>query len=343
MSTEKICVAPRLCQQNAQRPSLPHGHTARKSQLSRYYYFDHVFGPQASQEEVYSQVADLIISCIDGYNVGIMAYGQTGSGKTYTMLGDHEEPGIIRRALRHLIEMTRSRPNWRYQLSMGVLEIYQDEAYDLLYDEPDCRTPGGGAAGPLFMPWCSSTANLADRSPTRLDRRRPSVRLLSTPHEGLFIGNLTQHMITTEAEALASIELAERRRFVGATQMNISSSRSHLITLIRLVGTNGLQQATTQSNLILTDLAGSENLSKFRTADQRFQESTSINKSLSSLGRVFDMLRRQQRPTFRETKLTYLLRPTLCGGAKCLLVVTLRAETENSEETMRSIAFGQGA
>jgi 1-acyl-sn-glycerol-3-phosphate acyltransferase len=46
---------------------------------------DRVFPPAVSQHDVFREVAALVTSCIDGYNVCIFAYGQTGSGKTYTM------------------------------------------------------------------------------------------------------------------------------------------------------------------------------------------------------------------------------------------------------------------
>ncbi len=36
-------------------------------------------------------------SLIASYQVCIFAYGQTGSGKTFTMLGNHEQPGMIPR------------------------------------------------------------------------------------------------------------------------------------------------------------------------------------------------------------------------------------------------------
>jgi hypothetical protein len=43
--------------------------------------FDQVFDFNSTQNQVYSDVADLVVSVLDGYNVCIFAYGQTGSGK----------------------------------------------------------------------------------------------------------------------------------------------------------------------------------------------------------------------------------------------------------------------
>ena len=36
---------------------------------------------------MFAEVAELVTSVLDGFNVCIFAYGQTGSGKTFTMTG----------------------------------------------------------------------------------------------------------------------------------------------------------------------------------------------------------------------------------------------------------------
>lgn len=47
------------------------------------YKFDKVFGPEADQTTVFSEVADpMLDQVLEGYNCTIFAYGQTGTGKT---------------------------------------------------------------------------------------------------------------------------------------------------------------------------------------------------------------------------------------------------------------------
>ncbi|KAK6149135.1 hypothetical protein DH2020_016660 [Rehmannia glutinosa] len=77
------------------------------------FQFNHVFGPTATQDEVFRDTQPLVRSVMDGYNVCIFAYGQTGSGKTHTMYGPPgglaKELGISYLALNDLFELSDQR------------------------------------------------------------------------------------------------------------------------------------------------------------------------------------------------------------------------------------------
>lgn len=56
--------------------------------------FDHAFGKNCTQREVFDNFQPFITKIPQGYNLTVFAYGQTGSGKTYTMFGSDWETMI---------------------------------------------------------------------------------------------------------------------------------------------------------------------------------------------------------------------------------------------------------
>ncbi|XP_048577649.1 kinesin-like protein KIN-14H isoform X5 [Nematostella vectensis] len=110
------------------------------------YEFERVYNEETDQKAVFSDVAPLLTSLLDGYNVCIMAYGQTGSGKTHTMLGSHDidvemdseqlnkDEGIIPRAAKELFRLMAERETATesYSVEIAVCEIYNNDVRDLL-------------------------------------------------------------------------------------------------------------------------------------------------------------------------------------------------------------------
>ena len=98
--------------------------------------FKDAFDINAPQEEVFEKVSKEVVStCLDGYNGTIFAYGQTGSGKTYTMSGadSWKLRGIIPRVLTYIFdELEKRKANVEYNLYISYMEIYNENAYDLL-------------------------------------------------------------------------------------------------------------------------------------------------------------------------------------------------------------------
>lgn len=62
----------------------------KQENMKHEFNFNRIYPPRSPQEAVFEDLAQLVQSSLDGYNICVFAYGQTGSGKTYTMIGDSE-------------------------------------------------------------------------------------------------------------------------------------------------------------------------------------------------------------------------------------------------------------
>merc|ERR1712098_272966 len=97
------------------------------------------------------------------------------------------------------------------------------------------------------------------------------------------------------------------------------------------------QKCTGKLNLV--DLAGSEKVKKSGVINEKLalQEARSINKSLSALGYLISALSQEdQHIPYRNNLLTKLMRDSLGGTAKTLMIVNISPSMFNSEETITS-------
>uniref|UniRef100_A0A3B4E8L3 Kinesin-like protein KIFC3 n=1 Tax=Pygocentrus nattereri TaxID=42514 RepID=A0A3B4E8L3_PYGNA len=271
---------------------------------------DKVFPPQATQEEVFQEVQSLVTSCIDGYNVCIFAYGQTGSGKTYTMEGIPEDPGINQRALRLLFsEVSEKKPDWDYNITVSMVEIYNETLRNLLGDNPS----------------------------EKLD-----IKMCPDGSGQLYVPGLTEFTVESVEDINKVFELGHMNRATACTNLNEHSSRSHALLIITVVGFNSSTGHRTSGKLNLVDLAGSERIAKSGAEGSRLREAQCINKSLSALGDVINALRsRHSHVPFRNSRLTYLLQDSLSGDSKTLMVVQVSPLDSNISESVCSLKFAQ--
>uniref|UniRef100_A0A0E0K7U2 Kinesin-like protein n=1 Tax=Oryza punctata TaxID=4537 RepID=A0A0E0K7U2_ORYPU len=102
--------------------------------------FDRVYMPTDNQADVYADASPLVTSVLDGYNVCIFAYGQTGTGKTFTMEGTERNRGVNYRTLEELFKIAEGRKETvTYNISVSVLEVYNEQIRDLLASSPSSK------------------------------------------------------------------------------------------------------------------------------------------------------------------------------------------------------------
>ncbi|KAF3450468.1 hypothetical protein FNV43_RR06551 [Rhamnella rubrinervis] len=240
--------------------------------------FDKVFNHEATQENVFVEISQLVQSALDGYKVCIFAYGQTGSGKTYTMMGRpeaSEQKGLIPRSLEQIFQISQSlqAQGWKYKMQASMLEIYNETIRDLLSANR------------------SSTADMM-RTDNSVSGKQYTIK--HDANGNTHVSDLTIVDVCSIKEISSLLHQAAQSRSVGRTQMNEQSSRSHFVFTLRISGVNEGTEQQVQGVLNLIDLAGSERLSKSGSVGDRLKETQAINKSLSSLSDVIFALAKRR-------------------------------------------------
>merc|ERR1712025_797131 len=142
--------------------------------------------------------------------------------------------------------------------------------------------------------------------------------------------------------------VGNNNRSVGATEMNLHSSRSHAIFIVTIEcsdeGADG-ENHIRVGKLNLVDLAGSERQSKTGATGERLKEATKINLSLSALGNVISALvdGKSGHIPYRDSKLTRLLQDSLGGNTKTLMIANLGPADYNYDETLSTLRYANRA
>uniref|UniRef100_A0A8C6Q9V3 Kinesin motor domain-containing protein n=1 Tax=Nothobranchius furzeri TaxID=105023 RepID=A0A8C6Q9V3_NOTFU len=274
----------------------------------------------AAQEEVFQDLGVSVLSgASEGYNVCLFAYGQTGSGKTYTMMGTPDSIGLTPR----------------------ICQIYNERVRDLL-------KKGG-------------------------QKNRVSLRIREHPEKGPYVQELSQHVVSDSKQAMELLEEGIANRMTAATHNHGASSRSHAIFTI-----HAPWWILTAAHILLSH---SERADPNYCRD-RLTEGSNINKSLVTLGIVISALAQNSQMSsscqsinsvasegdgstlgshssslsggggggrrhcfipYRDSVLTWLLKDSLGGNSKTIMIATVSPSAHSYNETLSTLRYAAHA
>lgn len=299
----------------------------------------------ANQETVFNGTGmSLIDKAFEGYNTCLFAYGQTGSGKSYSMMGIeiddsddisiNTEAGIIPRFCHELFRrIDASKDKLQAEIEVSYFEIYNEKIHDLL---------------------C-----VADHSDLHSGQsQRSALKVREHPVWGPYVVDLSIHPVESYSALRNWLTVGNSQRATAATGMNDKSSRSHsifniVLNLSDIDLTTPSQDSerkqkvkqTRRSKISLVDLAGSERITHTAGGSNgdRVREGVSINKSLLTLGKVISKLAESKKQSnfvpYRESVLTWLLRESLGGNSKTLMLATISPASIHLDETLATLRY----
>ncbi|RDW76046.1 kinesin-like protein [Coleophoma crateriformis] len=279
--------------------------------------FDRVFDENTTQGDVYeSTTRCLLDSVLDGYNATVFAYGATGCGKTHTITGTAAQPGIIFLTMQELFEKIAERSDEKAtEVSLSYLEIYNETIRDLL-------VPGGSKQG---------------------------LMLREDANQAVSVAGLSSHSPKDVQQVMDMIVQGNENRTVSPTEANATSSRSHAVLQINVAQKDrnaNVNEPHTMATLSIIDLAGSERASATKNRGERLTEGANINKSLLALGSCINALcdvRKRNHVPYRNSKLTRLLKFSLGGNCKTVMIVCVSPSSAHFDETQNTLRYANRA
>ncbi|CAO2040271.1 unnamed protein product [Urochloa humidicola] len=275
----------------------------------------------SEEEDLEGFYRRFVRSRIEGVRVGakctVMVYGPTGSGKSHTMFGCAKQPGIVYRALRDILEgggggegdgAGEDDAGFGAGLfvQVAVLEIYNEEIYDLLI--------GSGA---------NARGNVPKAKLEVMGKKAKNATYISGNEAG---------KISRE------VSKVEKRRIVKSTLCNERSSRSHCMIILDVPSVGG--------RLMLVDMAGSENIEAAgQSGFEAKMQTAKINQGNTALKRVVESIANgDSHVPFRDSKLTMLLQDSFEDDkSKILMILCASPDPKEMHKTVSTLEYGAKA
>ncbi|KAJ3383691.1 hypothetical protein HDU84_003438 [Entophlyctis sp. JEL0112] len=244
----------------------------------------------------------------------IMAYGPSGSGKTFSL------NSILAKAVDFLVRKI-SPAEGDNNTNFPVVNIKPLRWNEVQYSAaPGEASFSKSSASGFHTLWISFVEILKD---------------------------LTEIQIVNVKQAMDLISQVHELRRTAETKVNRASSRSHLITTLKLLKFTNSSNTPQISRIAIADLAGSENAKQTGAGGDLLDEAITINLSLHYLSEcVKGMVKSQKTGTcnlksktaFRNCQLTQFLYPYFRSG---LVTFLFHVNPANEEQTKAVLDFSQ--
>lgn len=262
-------------------------------------------------------------------------------------MGSPDSPGLIPRICREMFSRQQQKSSAGYKTHVSYLEIYNERVKDLL----------------------GATGNVGHGLRVREHRTLgPYVEGLSlhpvNNYEEIQVRASSSLIYLRLIEIVVSFQECINRgnslRTTASTNMNDTSSRSHAIFTITFVQAVFMDEmpSETVSKIHLVDLAGSERANATGATGERLKEGAHINKSLVTLGSVISALAEQSTVShvqstttpkkrtyipYRDSVLTWLLKDSLGGNSKTIMIAAISPADCNYSETLSTLRYANRA
>lgn len=259
-----------------------------------------------------------MLKCLTLILHALISFQATGCGKTHTISGTEADPGIIYLTMADLFQRIEDRKDdWNVEVMVTFLEIYNEEIRDLL-TEQGAGHPRGGLS----------------------IREDKAVKVVG----------LVELKPRTAEEVKEIVLQGNTRRTQSPTHANETSSRSHAVLQVHVTQsprTASLSEQRTMATLSIIDLAGSERAAATTNMGQRMVEGANINKSLLALGNCINALCESggaiRHVPYRNSKLTRLLKFSLGGNCKTVMIVCVAPTSNHFDDTHNTLVYAERA
>lgn len=288
-----------------------------KRSKEKRFVFDNSFDKNSTQHDIFRKTTrPLIPGVLSGFNATVFAYGATGAGKTYTMLGTVKNPGIMVLTLKTMFRKIQQQSEYDYKVTLSYLEVYNENIRDLL----------------------------------AFNKKSEYLDLREDPVKGMTVAGITELIATSAEEILQILHMGNRNRQTESTAANVTSSRSHAVLQVvveRKGRAASVGHITKVGKLSMIDLAGSERASVTKNRGIRMVEGANINRSLLALANCINALGHTGKGhafvPYRDSKLTRLLKDSLGGNCRTVMITNVSPYVPSFEETQNTLKYADRA